>query len=109
MCWFCEISQNGSQCPSVDNKLFHVAMDNTRKCLQLNPGVDPVMCETAVLSDNDWYTFHTHPRGVDYPSDVDIETTKRLGKEYLCIGLVPENRTICFHENDGFQNIVCEF
>lgn len=109
MCEVCRMFNENMHCPSVDRAMFQKAIEATRKCLALNPNGDPVQCETAILSDGDWYTFHTHPRGVEYPSDIDIETTKKLGKEYLCIGLVPDGRTICFHESDGFSNIVCEF
>ena len=29
--------------------------------------------------------FHTHPRGVAYPSDTDIESTLKAGLDTLCI------------------------
>mgnify|MGYP001572498044 CR=1 FL=1 len=42
------------------------------------------------------YTFHTHPRGTREPSEADIETTRNLRKELLCIGLVPQKKVICY-------------
>ena len=93
----------------MDNELFKLGMEQTRKCLELNPDGDPIACEVAQFSDGDWYTWHTHPRDVPYPSQEDIDTTRKFHKEYLCIGLVNQDKTICFHESDGFQQIVCEF
>lgn len=95
------------QCPTNQRDIFLSLMQQTADCVA--NGGDPISCETAYLSESDWFTFHTHPNDIPYPSDVDIKTTKGFNKEFLCIGLVNERRTICFHKSDGYQNIVCEF
>lgn len=89
---------------------FAELMQKTRQCLQ-NIGNDPdrVQCETALLSEQNKFTFHTHPDGTRYPSDIDKRTTKKLNKDYLCIGLVPNGETVCWHKKDNFKNEVFSF
>ena len=60
--------------------------------------VDEDGAEVASIGHN--YTFHTHPRGTEQPSDTDIKTTAQLRKEFLCIGLVPQKKVVCYTMND---------
>lgn len=79
----------------------------TKSCMAKTDGTfkEYLACETAYLSDGDRYTYHTHPMGTPEPSQADINTTKRLGKHWLLIGLVPSREVIGFHDSDGFSTI----
>lgn len=55
-------------------------------------------CEVAHIGRN--YTWHTHTCGVT-PSDVDIMTTEKLGKRYLCIGHSPSKKSVCYDMQNG--------
>ena len=86
-----------------DIRAFIEGINSTRSCLSNHPDTDPIKCETAVLSSGNLFTYHTHPNGTPFPSDVDIKTTKRMGKRFLIIGLVPTNEIIIFSAIDGFH------
>lgn len=96
-------------CPTDQKPLFDRLINETRRRLDADPFMEPIKSEVAYLSANDDFTFHTHPMGIEYPSDDDIRTTNNLNKEFLCIGIVPTGETICFHKSDGFQREVCRF
>jgi proteasome lid subunit RPN8/RPN11 len=53
-------------------------------------------CENAELSIQNYWTFHTHPHGKTTPSGLDIQTSKRLGKKLMCIGLAPNGKIVCY-------------
>ena len=102
-----------------ENKpMFEQLMVLTNQCMRNNPNFDgdvqgAIQCEhidPAVMSNLNDYTFHTHPMGdIDYPSDVDINTTMKLKKDWLLIGLATKNRVAVYHKNDGFKRKVAEF
>jgi hypothetical protein len=92
-----------------NKRIFSDLMEKTRQCMANNPDDDPIECETAYLSANNEFTFHTHPQGTREPSEIDRNTTKRLNKDLLCIGLVPTGETVCWSKEDGFKNEVCSF
>jgi proteasome lid subunit RPN8/RPN11 len=72
-----------------------------------------IACEhidPAVMSNLNDYTFHTHPNGeIDYPSDTDIDTTTKLKKDWLLIGVARKNKVVAYHKSDGFKQKVAEF
>ncbi len=94
----------------TDRRIFRGLMDQTRICLRnQKPGEDPLACETAYLSKKDDFTYHTHPFGTPEPSEVDRETTSKLGKRYMIIGLVPQRKIVVFSAQDGFRRIIADF
>ena len=93
-----------------DKRVFGALIDKTRQCINnQKDGDDPLVCETAYLSKENDFTYHTHPNGTPMPSDIDRKTTARLNKNYLIIGLVPTRKVIVFSKNDGFNRIIAEF
>lgn len=90
--------------------IFDDLMERTRKCMSgINNDDDPIECEVAFLSENNKFTWHTHPGGTREPSQIDKKTTGKLNKEYLCIGLVPSGETVCWHKDDNFRDEVFAF
>ena len=98
--------------------MFEQLMGLTNQCMRNNPQFDgqvheAIQCEhidPAVMSNLNDYTFHTHPMGdIDYPSDVDINTTMKLKKDWLLIGLATKNKVAVYHKGDGFKKKVAEF
>lgn len=94
---------------------FQVAMKQHLTCFR-NSGkspngdknglVDDIKgCETAVIGED--YTWHNHINGIT-PSQADINTTKNLGKRFLCIGLSPEGKTTCYDLQNGMK-VSCRF
>lgn len=107
----CQFEEDSTRKNIEEQKpIFSQLMEKTRNCLE-NIGNDPdrIQCETAYLSEQNAFTFHTHPDGTRYPSEIDKRTTKRLKKDYLCIGLVPTGETVCWHKKDNFENEVFSF
>ena len=109
-----------------DNKpLFEQLMNMTNKCMRKNPQLEgdvqgAIACEHIDpetrreidngLSNINDYTFHTHPNGeIDYPSDTDINTTTKLKKDWLLIGVARKNKVVAYHKSDGFKQKVAEF
>lgn len=90
---------------------FSDMIDETRRCMadRKRKGLDfdTDLCEVAELSQKNHYTFHTHPHGVRRPSGLDIQTTKRLNKKLICLGLVPSKEILCY-DKDG-KRIVKRF
>ena len=93
-------------------------MASTRGCMRNNPQFHndvsgAIACETIhpdTMKTESNYTMHTHPHGdIDYPSDLDIQTTNKLGKDYLLIGLATKDKVVVYHKSDNFQNKVAEF
>ena len=91
--------------------MFSQLMAESKNCMLNHPELKnnvkgAIQCETihpATMSQFNNYTFHTHPHNIPYPSEVDKATTKRLKKKYLLIGVVPQNRTYVFSDDDNFQ------
>jgi len=97
--------------------MFEQLMAQTRRCMDLHPELanditGAIQCETIhpqTLSDYANFTFHTHPHNIAYPSQKDIETTTRLNKEYLLIGLAQQNKVVAFHKDDKYKRLVARF
>ena len=97
--------------------MFLQLMRATNECMRQHPEFHrdtqaAIACETIhpqTLSPFSNFTFHTHPHDIQYPSDKDKQTTKRLHKDYLLIGLPTRNQVIAFHKNDNFQNVIARF
>jgi len=79
-----------SECPVI--REAGTAISRTQECLQTEKPADTNKCEYYSIGEN--YTFHTHPRGTPQPSEQDIETTKKLNKEWLMLGLVPQKKVV---------------
>lgn len=79
---------------------FKLMMKETNKCMiereRTNQNFDTDLCENAELSQMNFWTFHTHPHGKTTPSGLDIQTSKRLGKKLMCIGLAPTGEIVCY-------------
>ncbi len=83
-----------SACPAVSlASVAQEAITKTRECLSRENPTDTNTCEYYNIGEN--HTLHTHPRGTPVPSDVDIDTTTKLNKEWLCLALVPQKKVIC--------------
>ena len=54
-------------------------------------------------------SFHTHPHGIPYPSKTDLETARKINRPMMCIGLVPQRKTVCFIVNEKSYRKACEF
>ena len=91
-----------SECPNIPEA--KEAIQATKKCLTSEHPSDTNECEMISVGEN--YTFHTHPQGIEQPSDADIETTRKLEKSYLCIGMVPQQKVMCWDTNGG--NVLCQ-
>lgn len=97
--------------------MFEQLMRQTRQCMQEHPEFandvkGAIQCEVIhpqTLSGFSNFTFHTHPHNIAYPSQKDIETTKRLHKEYLLIGLAQQNKVVAFHKDDNYERLVAKF
>ena len=98
--------------------MFEQLMGMTNKCMMKNPhlGNDvkgAIACETIhpeTLSAFSNFSFHTHSHAdIEHPSDVDINSTTKLGKDWLLIGLAKKNKVVAYHKSDGFKKKVAEF
>ena len=94
--------------------MFSQLMQESKNCMLNHPELKnnvkgAIQCETihpATMSQFNNYTFHTHPHNIPYPSEVDKATTKRLKKKYLLIGVVPQNKTYVFSDEDNFEKSI---
>ena len=94
--------------------MFSQLMQQSKSCMMAHPELKndvkgAIQCETihpATMSQFNNFTFHTHPHNIPYPSDKDIETTKSLNKDYLLIGVVPQNKTYVFSKEDNYQKSI---
>ena len=95
--------------------MFTQLMQASKQCMNAHPELKcsssscvkkAIACETihpATMSQFNNFTFHTHPHNIPYPSPQDIETTKNtLKKDYLLIGVVPQNKTYVYSIKDNF-------
>ena len=97
--------------------MFAQLMQQTRQCMTSHPELandvtGAIQCETIhpqTLSPFANFTFHTHPHNIPYPSDKDKETTTRLNKEYLLIGLAQRNQVYVYRKDDNFEKVVARF
>lgn len=101
--------------------MFRQLMAQSQKCMDQHPefhGTDSasikkqIACEVIhpqTLSPFANFTFHTHPARIDYPSEADKKTTRKLKKEYLVIGIVPTNQIVVYEQSDNFQNMIARF
>jgi len=109
-----------------EKPFFEQLMGMTNKCMRNNPHLEgnvegAIACEhihpetrreldNPSLKNQMDYNFHTHPNGdIDYPSPVDIQTTNKMKKDWLLIGVATKNKVVVYHKDDGFQNKVAEF
>ena len=101
--------------------LFLQLMEESQRCMvqhKMSQSMDKesvkkaIQCETIspqTLSSFTNYTYHTHPHNIPYPSEKDKETTLRLNKEYLTIGIVPIRKVVVFHKSDNFEKEIARF
>jgi hypothetical protein len=94
--------------------MFTQLMQASRQCMNKNPHLkcnsdkcvkEAIQCETihpATMSQFNNFTFHTHPHNIPYPSNQDKVTTNNLNKKYLLIGVVPQNKTYVYSNDDDF-------
>jgi len=68
-----------------------------------------IKCETALFSEGNDYTYHTHPNGVDFPSQADIDTTAKFKKKYLMIGLVPFREVVIWGDYPKYDKMLAKF
>lgn len=88
---------------AADRKHFQDGMAKTRACFQAKgmtcnvpegQKIDDLQgCEVATIGRN--FTWHTHSCEFT-PSEADVATNKKLGKQFLCIGLTKTGTTRCF-------------
>jgi hypothetical protein len=92
--------------------MFAQLMDITTTCMKNNPHLrndvqGAIQCETIhpqTMSKFTNFTFHTHPHtDIDYPSDVDKQTTNNLNKDWLLIGLPARKTVAVYHRSDNFS------
>ena len=104
-------NENLCQNKIMENKEgFTDLIQKTRECVSgLKDGEDDLQCETASLSAQNLFTFHTHPNDVREPSEVDRKTTKSMNKDYLCIGMANSGEIVCWHKSDGYKKEVFSF
>ena len=89
---------------------FSKLLEDTNACMAKHAGdptFDTDLCEPSIVSESNYYTFHTHPHDKPTPSGLDIQTSERLGKKLLCIGLPNEKKIICY-DTSG-QTVVGEW
>ena len=97
---------------------FRNMIDATAQCIR-NKGINPhrltaenfdaaVDCETVYFSQDDGYTYHTHPNGDPTPSQIDKDTTNRFKKKYMLIGLVPQKKVVIYRA-PKFDKLVGSF
>jgi len=101
--------------------MFRQLMEQSKQCMKEHPefhGNDSasikkqIACEVIhpqTLTPFSNFTFHTHPARIDYPSEADKKTTRKLNKEYLVIGVVPYMQNVVYEQSDGFQNMIMRF
>lgn len=93
----------------IDPKLIQAMYKESCKCVKKNPDLHdhPFLCEAVFwnsLQDGDSYTLHTHTiEGVNYPSSQDKITTRKLGKQNLCIINTVDKDLTCYNIEDNFK------
>ena len=109
-----------------EKPFFEQLMGMTNQCMRNNPQLEgnvegAIACEhihpetrreldNPSLKNQMDYNFHTHPNGeIDYPSDTDKDTTIKMKKDWLLIGVARKNKVVAYHRSDGFTEKVAEF
>ncbi len=94
----------------TDKQIFRNLLKETMTCMKSKgPEItfeEQVACETAYLSTENSFTYHTHPNGNPNPSEEDRMTTKKLGKKYMIIGLVPQKVAVIYDTEDNFSKMI---
>ena len=95
----------------TEKATFRNLIEITRGCLRHTDGSfkQALSCETAIFSEGNKYTYHTHPYGTPEPSNVDRKTTAKFKKDWLIIGLVPSNEVVYYHKSDGYRKLQGRF
>lgn len=111
------MSYEGVITPS-DKSTFGNMINATRVCISkkgIRPGQitmknfkEALACETAYFSQDNGFTYHTHPNGDPRPSDMDKRTTNRFKKKFMFIGLVP-TREVVVYQAPEFDQIIGKF
>lgn len=96
-------------------------MRESKRCMQdhrLSQSLNPsdvskaIKCEVihpqTITSFTDW-TYHTHPSNIAYPSPQDKIQTRKLGKDYISIGVVPLMKVVVFHKDDNFEREIARY
>lgn len=101
-----------------ERNTFRNMINATQNCIR-NKGINPhkltaanfdeaVNCETVYFSQDNGYTYHTHPNGDPMPSQIDKDTTNRFKKKFMLIGLVPQKRVVIY-KAPKFDKLVGSF
>lgn len=101
-----------------DKSTFRNMMDATQRCIR-NKGINPhqltaenfdaaVDCETVYFSQDNGFTYHTHPNGDPRPSEIDKTTTNRFKKKFMMIGLVPQKKVVVY-QAPRFDKLIGSF
>lgn len=102
----------------TDVSTFRNMIDITKRCLDAKGSLNPnnrrdfseaLKCETAYFSQENEYTFHTHPNGNPKPSEADINTTNKFHKKFMFIGLVPTRKVVVYGKKDNFSTMLGSF
>lgn len=98
---------------STDKSTFKNMIEITKRCLVAKGANssfgEKLKCETAYFSQENNYTYHTHPCGSPEPSQADIDTTNKFHKKFMFIGLVPTNKVVVYGAHDNFKNMIGSF
>ena len=104
---------------STDKSTMGNMIQKTAFCLRkkgIRPGgitradyKESLACETAYFSENNDFTYHTHPNGSIEPSEQDKVTTNRFNKKFMFIGLVPTNEVVVYGAADNFTKLLGRF
>ena len=88
-------------------------IDITKRCLDQKGShvsfSEKLKCETAYFSQENSYTYHTHPCGNPRPSEADINTTNKYKKKFMFIGLVPTRKVVVYGNHDNFSKMIGSF
>lgn len=89
-----------------ERNTFRNMIEATQNCIRkkgINPHKltaanfdDAVDCETVYFSQDNGFTYHTHPNGDPTPSEIDKVTTNKFKKKYMLIGLVPQKKVVVY-------------
>lgn len=97
----------------TDVSTFRNMIDITKRCLDKKGSQssfsEKLKCETAYFSQENDYTYHTHPCGNPKPSEADIKTTNKFKKKFMFIGLVPTRKVVVYSSQDNFSSMIGSF
>ena len=101
--FFLQLMQSSKNCMKVHHMSQSMDNQSVKKAIQCE------VIHPQTLSSFTNYTFHTHPHNIPYPSEKDKETTSRLKKDYLAIGIVPLQKVVVFSKEDNFEREIARF